>query len=79
MRRMVGRRIVETGGHDVAWKVTVLRRWGWTDEFYSEREIGVQVSDAGSLTITTDGKIRSCNPRHWKMVTSIRVASRARV
>ena len=59
--------------------VVVKRRWFWQQEdFYSEGEIGVDISSGGVLTVSKGAMIRTYNPRHWKIVTSNQVPSRAR-
>jgi hypothetical protein len=83
MKRLVGRRVVETEVPKIALLVTVQRRWPWQQEdFYSEvvGEIDVNVmSHNGALVITTPTKTRAYSPSQWRSVTKKIIPSRSRV
>lgn len=75
---MVGRRLVEDT--KMAVMVTVKKPWWGQDEYYGEPgEIGVNISDSGVLSVSTDKKTKSYSSRGWKTITSKTVSPQAKV
>lgn len=55
----------------VALRVTVKKPWWGQDEYYGEPgDIGVNISESGILSISTEKKTKSYSSRGWKTITS---------
>lgn len=78
MKRMVGRRLVDDSKPEMALVVVVHRRF-WNDEYYDEGDIGVNITTAGVLQVTTKSGTVSYSPNGWRKVASKRVPSRSKV
>lgn len=74
---MVGRSFIDQS-KKTAIQVIVTKRWGMTDEFYHEQQIGVNISE-GILRVDMGDEIRSYAPGCWTRVISRRVFPRAQV